>query len=81
MTSTPQTPGEQLIYLLEELRKRLSNSGVERTTGFRDNMGENCPYYRKSMSLFLERDYIDLKNLVHKTEQLFNLVEGNNGNS
>lgn len=80
MTNTLQ-PGEQLIYLLEKLRIKLSNSGVERTVALRDNMGDNCPYYRKSMQLFLDRDYVDLKNLVHQVEEVFNLVEGNNVNS
>jgi len=73
---TDMQPGEQLLLLLEKLRIRLSNSGVERTQGLRDNMGRDCPYYRKSMQLFLERDYEDVKNLTKQINTVLSIIEG-----
>jgi hypothetical protein len=71
---TNLTPGEELLTLLDQLRKRLSNSGVERTQGLRDTMGKDCPYYKKSMQIFLERDYVDIKNLIQKIDSIYQLV-------
>jgi hypothetical protein len=78
------TPGEDLIDYLEDLRlnlnslrERLEKSGVERTKGLRDAMGNDCKFYRKSLGLFLERDYLDIKQRVADIHSLFNLIEGN----
>ena len=76
-------PGEELISLLDTLRinllqlsDKLKDSGVERTQGLKDAMGIDCPYYRKSLNLFLEQDYTELKNLITATNKQFNLIEG-----
>lgn len=75
--------GDHLISDLNELRRALSDaedrlkmSGVERTQGLKDNLGEDCVYYRKSLDLFLQNDYQDLKNLVARCYELFNQIEG-----
>lgn len=78
-----RTPGEDLIDQLEllrvklnSLRERLEQSGVERTAGLRDAMGNDCKFYRKSINLFLERDYIELRTMVKDASHLFDIVEG-----
>lgn len=77
------TPGEELINNLNDLRiklndlsARLNSSGVERTIGLKTALGEDCRYYRKSMGLFLDKDYEDLRNKVKSLNDLFNLIEG-----
>lgn len=74
--------GDQLLDSLEKLRTtlpalvtRLNESGVERTVGLRDNMGKDCVYYKKSLRLFLTRDYKDLRDLVSSVEDLFKRIE------
>lgn len=62
---------KELTNLLEQLRNRLNISGVERTVGLRDNMGNDCTFYSKSLDLFLRKDYIDLKGLVEALHTLF----------
>lgn len=75
--------GDDLISDLNELRRalldtqdRLKASGVERTQGLKDNLGDDCIYYKKSLDLFLQKDYQDLKNLVARCHQLFEQIEG-----
>lgn len=63
--------GEELLNYLNELKNRLNSSGVERTVGLRDNMGSDCTFYTKSLNLFLQRDYTDLKGLVEVVYELF----------
>jgi len=70
------TPGEELIDKLEQIRLRLDRSGVERTSGLGSNLGKDCDYYKKSLRIFLEKDYIDLRNLFSQANELFNIVEG-----
>ncbi len=74
-----------LIDDLEELRKallsfsdRLEKSGVERTTGLKHAMllGEDCPFYKKSRDIFLNRDYTDLKVLFLKVLKQYRIIEG-----
>ena len=79
----PTTSGEDLIDKLETLRnklnalrERLENSGVERTVGIRNALGNDCRFFRKSVSLFLERDYLELKTLIKDASDLFDVVEG-----
>jgi hypothetical protein len=79
----PRTPGEDLIDHLNTLRKtlntlreRLEDSGVERTAGLRDAMGNDCRFFKKSVNIFLEKDYVDLKTLIQNTSNLFNIIEG-----
>jgi hypothetical protein len=78
-----KTVADELIDQLDVLRldlmnleSRLSQSGVERTKGLRDAMGEECRFYRRSMNLFLERDYEDLKTKIENAHKLFLLIEG-----
>ena len=59
-------PGEELIRLLDDLRISLNKSGVERTQGIKIAMGNNCAYYRKSLDLFLDKDYNNISKLVRK---------------
>ena len=54
-------PGVELVRKLAELRVRINNSGVERTKAILDGMGADCNYYRKSLDIFLDKDYEDLK--------------------
>jgi hypothetical protein len=75
--------GEELLSNLDELRQqlnylvdRLELSGVSRTVGLRE-LGTDCPFYRKSMDIFLRKDYIDLRNSIKKCTELFEMVEGN----
>ena len=74
-----------LIDVLDDLRKslsalsaRLNASGVERTTGLKKNMGDDCAYYRKSKDLFLRRDYDQVMELFLKVLEQYRIVEGNN---
>jgi hypothetical protein len=78
-----KTVADELIDQLDVLRldlmnleSRLSQSGVERTKGLRDAMGEECRFYRRSMNLFLEKDYEDLKTKIENAHKLFLLIEG-----
>ncbi len=77
------TPGEQLITELDNLRQhltslqqRLEKSGTARTRGLLDFMGTDCHFYQKSMDLFLDKDYQDLKNMIDSINNLFSLIEG-----
>jgi hypothetical protein len=69
-------PGESLLLLLERLRTRLSTSGVERTTGLLLAKGNDCPYYRKSLDIFLDQDYDQLKQLVDTLHTEFARYQG-----
>lgn len=87
MTQKAEALGEELIEELDSLRiemNRLSEcldaSGVERTNGLRQVMGRDCDYYKKSLDLFLRKDYISLRNLTEACHALFERVEGRNPN-
>ena len=56
----------KMISTLSSLQLRIQKSGFERTAGLREAMGEDCPYYRKSLSLFMENDFQDLHSLLQK---------------
>ena len=78
-----ESNGEQLIRELDELRRkllslsdRLNTSGVERTNGLHVNMGNDCPYFKRSMEIFLKKDYQDLQGMIESIHNLFNLIEG-----
>jgi hypothetical protein len=66
------------LYLME-LEDRLKKSGIERTKGLRDAMGDDCRFYKRSMQLFLEKDYEDIKTKIENAHKLFLLIEGKNG--
>ena len=77
------TPGEDLLNSLDLLKNqlnilsnRLNNSGTERTAGLLDLMGKDCEFYRKSLDIFVRKDYIDLRNLIEKCHELFRIIEG-----
>ena len=77
------SPGEKLIDSLDELRQqlnllvdRLARSGVERTNGLRVYMGRDCEFFKKSLDIFVRKDYIDLRNLIESCHELFQIVEG-----
>ena len=71
-------PGQDLIIRLEELRNKLNRSGVERTAGLMRVLsdkpgGNDCSYYRKSLDIFLKKDYdqihfllVELKKVMDK---------------
>lgn len=65
----------ELDDMLWSLHLRLAQSGVARTHGLREWKGEQCGYFVKSLALFLQKDYNDIKELVQKTESLFSAVE------
>jgi len=70
-------PGEKLILLLEELRVFMNASGIERTAGLHDALGDDCSYYRKSLDLFLDRDFDKLDELIHSAKEEINKVRSN----
>lgn len=78
MPSEESLRGEQLLDTLEYLRKALNNSGVERTVGLKESMGSNCPFYWKSMALFVQRDYDIVKRLVLEAAKLLGQTEEEN---
>ncbi len=67
--------GEQLIETLFKLHERLTKSGVERTYGLREAMGVECPYYWKSLNMFIKRDYEELKVLIEEAKKLIDICE------
>ena len=69
-------PGERLIIALDQLRARISSSGVERTAGLRNAMGDDCSFYRKSLDLFLDRDYEDIESLLRDSITEFDKLKG-----
>ncbi len=78
-----KTLGEELIEKLETLREelnilrdRLDKSGVERTHGIHQALGEDCRHYKKSFSIFLDRDYIELRDKIESLNILFGAIEG-----
>lgn len=80
--------GEQLLEQLDELRlslmqleERLQKSGVERTCGLKKYMGNDCHFYRKSMDLFLRKDYEQLRDMVSSIHRLFSIIEGKQSGS
>ena len=68
-------PGEEFVDVLEKLRKRLNESGTERTVGLRDTMGADCSYYRKSLFMFLEKDFRELADLVDEAGVLLSSLQ------
>ena len=82
MKQTPEAPGEELLEHLDNLRLLLNKvlvkfdkSGLERTNGLRNIMGRDCEFYQKSLMLFLQNDYEELKLLVSQCTDLFSKVE------
>ena len=53
------------LAALETLRRRLNNSGIERTVGLGKALGTDCPNYNKSKRLFHERDLPDILRLIN----------------
>lgn len=57
---------DPVLLALEDLRKRLEKSGVERSYGLCQAMGPQCPYYIKSRALFYQRDFAELIPLLEQ---------------
>jgi len=76
-------PGQDLIIRLEELRNKLNRSGVERTAGLMRVLssepgGSDCSYYRKSLDIFLRKDYDQIHSLLVDIKKAMNEL-GNEG--
>jgi hypothetical protein len=83
MSEETLTTGEKLIHELDALRialaklsDRLNNSGIERTEGLRETQGSDCPYFKKSLDIFVRKDYIQIRDMVESVHNLFRTVEG-----
>ena len=78
-------PGQELLELLNNIRVsiendeevsilalkyRLENSGIERTLGLLNNLGNDCSYYRKSLDIFLRRDYNDIYRIMFAIKEV-----------
>lgn len=79
----PFTPADELVrdlektrVLLNQLCDRLNKSGVERTFHLRRILGADCHNYRKSMSLFIDEDFEELRFLVQDLNEQFLILEG-----
>jgi hypothetical protein len=70
-------PGVDLVRKLAELRVRINNSGVERTKAILDGMGADCSYYRKSLDIFLDKDYEELKTILYDILNIMEKLDGN----
>jgi hypothetical protein len=68
-------PGQELIQILEQLRNTLNRSGVERTAGLLRELGDDCSYYRKSLDIFLRKDYDQIYNLLTQARDIMNKLE------
>ena len=65
----------EILSSFSTLQKRLKNSGIERTTGLKNSMGADCPYYQKSLKLFFRNDLVDLKHLLVKLVEEIDTLE------
>ena len=79
----PMTPADELVRDLEKTRvilktlcDRLDKSGVERTFHLRRILGADCHNYRKSMALFVDEDFEELRELIVELNDQFILLEG-----
>ena len=59
-----------ILSSLSSLQTRIQKSGFERTAGLRAHMGDDCPYYRKSLDLFSKQDLRDISGLVSSLNTL-----------
>lgn len=69
---------DELRLSLAKLSDRLNKSGVERTTGLKRAMGDDCAFYQKSKDLFLRKDYDQVMELFLKVLDQYRIVEGRN---
>jgi len=70
----------RIISTFSSLESRIEKSGFHRTLGLRDHMGEDCPYFRKSLSLFSRKDLKDLHSILFKlSRELESLERSDNG--
>jgi hypothetical protein len=65
----------EILSSFSALQKRLKSSGVERTIGLRESMGDDCAYYQKSLRLFFKKDLVDLKHLLGTLVEEINILE------
>lgn len=61
---------------LQKYLDRLNKSGVQRTNGLKTNLGADCPYYKKSRDIFLNKDYEELKRLFLEVLSSYRTIEG-----
>lgn len=64
-----------IISALTFLQIRIQKSGFERTTGLRSHMGEDCPFYRKSLGLFRKKDLREIRELVSTLDRTLESFE------
>lgn len=69
---------KDLLDHLNELRARMQRSGLERTSGLKQAMSDNCAYYRKSKDLLLKEDFDQIKDLFLICLEEYRKIEGNN---
>jgi len=65
-------PGKKLLDCLNRLRLRMESSGIERTAGLKNAMGDDCVYFRKSLDIFIKYDWDELEKLINEAHTLFN---------
>ena len=65
----------KMISTLSSLQLRIQKSGFERTAGLREAMGEDCPYFRKSLSIFSKKDLGDFHLLFLKLSKEIESLE------
>jgi hypothetical protein len=64
-----------LLEILEILRERLNKSGVERTVGLAQTMGDDCFYYKKSLDIFERNDYEEIRDLLLSASKILEEIE------
>ena len=76
MTMSELPPGDLLLEELLSLKTLLSSGSLERTKGLKDNLGISCIYYKKSLSLFVEREYDVLAAKIKLIKKIIEVIEG-----
>lgn len=66
-----------IIEELEKLRILLNASGVERTKGLAEIRGNDCAYYKRSLDLFIEKDYKQIVDQLEKVGLELRKIERN----
>lgn len=76
-SESPLLPGEQLIDELQRLMDRLDKLApvFSRTIGLREARGRDCPFYRKSLELFLRLDYMEVSSMIKSVNTLIGEIE------
>jgi len=48
-------------------------------SGLREAQGVDCPYFKKSLDIFVKKDYIQVRDMVESIHNLFLTIEGKRG--